>query len=69
MYSLTEVGFDHDVEPVLLGRDMWKQLKHVTIPVFSGDKKTYHSWKAAFTACVDQAPVTVEYKLLQFTNI
>ena len=23
------------------------------------------SWKAAFTACIDQAPATSEYKLLQ----
>ena len=44
---------------------MWKQLKRVTIPVFTGDKKTYQSWNAAFTACVDNAPATAEYKLLQ----
>ena len=44
---------------------MWKQLKRVSIPVFSGDKKNYDSWKAAFDACVDQAPATPEYKLLQ----
>ena len=49
----------------LIGLDMWKQLKKVTIPVFSGDKKTYQSWKATFTACVDNAPATAEYKLLQ----
>ena len=42
-----------------------KGLKRVTIPVFSGEKKTYQNWKAAFTACVDQAPATAEYKLLQ----
>ena len=41
----------------LIELDMWKQLKKVTIPVFSGDKKTYQSWKATFTACVDNAPV------------
>ena len=33
--------------------------------MFSGEKKTYQNWKAAFTACVDQAPATAEYKLLQ----
>ncbi|KAK6178336.1 hypothetical protein SNE40_013135 [Patella caerulea] len=48
-----------------LGHDMWKQLKRVSIPMFSGDKKTYESWKAAFHACVDSAPATSEYKLLQ----
>ena len=49
----------------LIGLDLWKQLKRVTIPVFTGDKKTYQSWKAAFTACVHNAPATAEYKLLQ----
>ena len=44
---------------------MWKQLKRVTLPVFSGDKRTYQNWKAAFTACVDKAPATAECKLLQ----
>ena len=33
--------------------------------VFSGDKRTYPSWKAAFLACIDNAPLTAEYKLLQ----
>ena len=49
----------------MIGQDLWKQLKRVTIPVFSGDKKIYQNWKAAFMACVDQAPATAEYKLLQ----
>ena len=43
----------------------WTQLKHVAIPVFLGNKKTYDSWKAAFIACIDKAPTTPEYKLLQ----
>ena len=37
----------------------------INIPVFSGDKRTYENRKAAFLACIDQAPVTAEYKLLQ----
>ena len=49
----------------LIGQDLWRQLKKVTIPVFSGDKRTYQNWKAAFVNCVDQAPATPEYKLLQ----
>jgi len=49
----------------LIGQDMWKQLKRVSVPIFYGDEKTYQNWKAAFTACVDQAPATAEYKLLQ----
>ena len=48
-----------------IGQDMWKQLKRVSIPVFSGDVKVYENWKAAFLACIDQAPATPEYKLLQ----
>ena len=35
------------------------------IPVFTGDKKNYQSWKASFLACIDSAPATAEYKLLQ----
>ena len=50
---------------VTIGRDMWTQIKSVAIPVFSGNKKTYESWKAAFIACIDKAPATPEYKLLQ----
>ena len=48
----------------LLGNDLW-QLKRIQIPVFSGDKRMYQSWKAAFVACIDKAPATAEYKLLQ----
>ena len=47
------------------GKTVWKQLTRVSIPVFSGDKRSYGSWKAAFMACVDKAPATAEYKLLQ----
>ena len=48
-----------------VGLDLWRQLKRVQIPVFSGDKRIYQSWKAAFLACIDSAPATGEYKLLQ----
>ena len=53
------------VQRLDLGKDMWKQLTRVSIPVFKGDKRSYESWKAAFIACIDQAPATPEYKLLQ----
>ena len=36
-----------------LGQDMWRQLQRVAIPVFSGDKRKYENWKAAFLACID----------------
>ena len=48
-----------------LGKDMWKQLTRVSIPVFIGDKRSYESWRAAFMACIDKAPATAEYKLLR----
>ena len=48
-----------------IGQDLWRQLKRVQIPVFTGDKRQYQSWKAAFLACIDSAPATGEYKLLQ----
>ena len=48
-----------------IGQDLWRQLKRVQIPVFTGDKRKYQSWKAAFLACIDSAPATGEYKLLQ----
>ena len=48
-----------------IGQNLWKQLKRVQIPTFSGDKRNYQSWKAAFLACIDSAPATGEYKLLQ----
>lgn len=47
------------------GKDLWKQLKRVSIPVFNGDKRQYENRKSAFISCVDKAPVTPEYKLLE----
>ena len=35
------------------------------IPEFHGDKRKYQSWKAAFLACIDNAPAAAEYKWLQ----
>lgn len=45
--------------------DMYKQLKRVSIPMFSGKKKDYEFWKSAFTACVDKTASSDEYKFLQ----
>ena len=58
-----------DEEQQLIGRDLWKQLKRVSIPIFDGNKSTYEGWKAAFTACIDQAPARPEYKLLQLRHL
>ena len=52
--------FDVNVRP-----DLWQELKCVTIPIFTGDKRAYSAWRAAFMACIDKAPATAEYKLLQ----
>ena len=63
--SAVENGQSFLNESGLIGHDLWRQLKRVSIPVFSGDKRTYQNWKAAFMACIDKAPATAEYKLLQ----
>ena len=61
----TEKKKKHNSPDLELGKDMWKQFTRVSIPVLSGDKRSYGSWKVAFMACVDKAPATPEYKLLQ----
>ena len=48
-----------------IGKNLWKQLKRVSIPTFDGNKKNYNNWKAVFMACIDKAPATAKYKLLQ----
>ena len=48
-----------------LGKDLWKQLKRVSIPIFDGNKRNYNNWKAVLMSCIDQASATAEYKLLQ----
>ena len=53
------------IERLDLGKDVWKQLTRVSIPVVKGNKSSYKSWIAAFIACIDQAPATPENKLLQ----
>ena len=49
----------------IIEQDLWRQMKRVQIPTFTGDKRQYQSWRAAFLACIDSAPATGEYKLLQ----
>ena len=36
--------------------------------MFNGNKENYENWKSAFSVCVDQAPATPEYKLLQLRH-
>ena len=47
-----------------VGQDLWRQLKRVSVPIFDGDKRKYEAWKASFVVCVEQAPMSAEYKLL-----
>ena len=56
---------EESAKGVDIGRDLWKQLQRVQIPIFSGDKMTFESWRAAFESCVDKAPASAIYKLLQ----
>lgn len=42
------------------GKDRWKQLTMFYIPVLSGNELSCGCWKAAFMACVDNAPETGE---------
>eukprot|EP00794_Sanderia_malayensis_P010465 gene10465-11562_t len=44
---------------------MTRELQRVSIPIFTGDKRTYPNWKAAFLACIAGAPAAPEYELLQ----
>lgn len=45
--------------------NLWKNLKKISLPIFSGDKRQYENWAAAFSACIDKAPIAEEHKLLQ----
>lgn len=56
---------DDSMNGPTVGSDSWKHLKGFSISVFNGDKRTFESWKAAFSACVDKAPLTPGYKLEQ----
>ncbi|XP_052806575.1 uncharacterized protein LOC128235822 [Mya arenaria] len=46
-------------------KDLRCQLKRVSIPMFSGNKKDFPFWKAAFEACIDKTDASAEYKFLQ----
>jgi len=46
--------------PPGVSTDMYKQLKRVSIPVFSGVKAQYDFWQSAFSSCVDSTDATAE---------
>ena len=48
--------------------DANKQLKRIRIPKFSGDKKEYRSWWAAFPSCVDETNLSAQFKMLRLQS-
>lgn len=40
-------------------------LKRILVPIFAEDKMKYPQWNAAFTSCVDKAPLTPKFKMLR----
>ncbi|ESO84670.1 hypothetical protein LOTGIDRAFT_168535 [Lottia gigantea] len=46
-------------------KDMYHQLKRVTIPKFNGNKLEYQIFMDAFKQCIDQAKCSDGYKMLQ----
>ena len=47
------------------GDESMKQLERIRIPVFAGNKMNFQRWHAAFTFCVDQTPLTPQFKMLR----
>ena len=48
--------------------DTNKQLKRIRIPKFSGDKKEYQLWWAAFSSCVDETNLSAQFKMLRLES-
>ena len=48
--------------------DANKQLKRIRISKFSGDKKEYQLWWAAFSSCVDETNLSAQFKMLQLES-
>ena len=63
-HSKKKATFSNNTPP-MIGHGLLRQLKCVQIPVFNGEKKNYQSCRASFLACINSAPATTEYKLLQ----
>ena len=52
----------------IISRDGTHHLERIRIPVFAWDKMKYQQWDAAFTSCVDQAPLTAQFKMLRLES-
>ena len=44
-----EITHEPDCSSYSIGKDLWKQLQRIQLPVFTGEKRAYRNWKAAFT--------------------
>jgi hypothetical protein len=56
---------DENLKSYSVNKDLWGQLKRVTIPNFNGNKKDYPVFKDAFYECIDKASCSSSYKMLQ----
>eukprot|EP00117_Sycon_ciliatum_P035161 scpid83758/ scgid26711/ len=65
LYPPPQSGYSSQVHVQQPSSDITKNLKKVSIPTFSGNKREYDRWKAAFVVCVDKQPLSKEMKLLQ----
>ena len=61
----TQPALHHTSAPYYPSPDVYRHLKKIEIPMFSGQKTMYDSWLTAFRICVDQPPLSPELKLLQ----
>ena len=66
-YTAT-TGFHATPSDRTISRHGTHHLERIRIPVFAGDKMKYQQWDAAFTSCVDQAPLTPQFKMLRLES-
>ena len=45
-----------------------KQLERIRIPEFSGNEMKYLTWWAVFSSCVDETPLSPQFKMLQLES-
>ena len=64
-FVIPDVGQPRCSSKEQLSVDSSAVLKRVSIPKFTGNKKHYEAWKAAFYSCVDKARATPKYQLLR----
>ena len=55
--------------PLNIGANLWRQMKRIANPTFSGDKHAYATCKVAFVPCIDIAPATPEFNIFAAPTI